>query len=198
MRSAFPVLLACCLVATLTETASPRGGADYHRHVKMRSSWPHLNGERDMNYDHLIVPGNRIGPVEMGGSVQDAVNHLGNPDSIDWLADGDTIGGNGEVYYEYKKECIWFAWVDQGLDPKIESGMRGINVTCDQWRTADGIHVGVQPTDAVHDRYCAINSGGDMEIELLNGIEFIAKDRYSPIKEISVVPQHDKWWLCHD
>jgi len=48
-------------------------------HKGAKSSDPRLNGARDMNYDHLIIAGDRIGPVKMGGLVSDAVQHLGNP-----------------------------------------------------------------------------------------------------------------------
>jgi hypothetical protein len=89
-------------------------------------------GQRDMNYDHLIVPGVRIGPVRMGGSVSDAVQHLGDPDKVYRC----TFRGPGynadEVYYYYNDECIQFTWQDSGVEPLIESGWRGINVTCDK------------------------------------------------------------------
>ncbi len=48
----------------------------------LKSSDPQLTGQRDLNYDHIVFPGERIGPVRMGGLVSDAVRHLGNPSSV--------------------------------------------------------------------------------------------------------------------
>jgi hypothetical protein len=35
----------------------------------------------------------------------------------------------------------------RGINPQIESGWRGINVTCDKWSTADGLRVGSSMKD---------------------------------------------------
>jgi len=170
-------------------------GSDWHHHVKMKSSWPHLTGARDMNYDNLIVPGVRIGPVALGGSVEEVVRHLGNPDYINL---GTFSGSTDAVRYIYNTECIWFTWHDSGLDPKVDVGGVGgevIGVDCDKWRTAAGAHVGSLPSEAVHGEYCSRTMDkGDMYIEQLSGIEFAVNDRYSPIKQISVTPSHTQWW----
>jgi hypothetical protein len=188
-------------LAILLTSAYSMAGNDWHRHVKMKPSWPHLTGARDMNYDHLIVPGVRIGPVALGGSVMQAVSHLGNPDSINL----STFRGPGyyadEVYYYYTSECIWFTWIDSGIDPTVENGLRGINVDCDKWRTTSGIHIGSSPTEVVNTvgRYCDTKtSNGEMFIETLDGISFFAKDRYSPIHQIALVPTQTRWFGCNN
>src|SRR5215469_9780588 len=122
----------------------------------MKASDPHLTGQRDMNYDHRIIAGDRIGPVSLGGSVINAVHHLGNPDSVA----RSTFRGPGyyadEVYYFYRDECISFTWMDSGIEPVIEKGWRGINVTCDKWSTPNGLHVGssMHEVGAVIGEYC--------------------------------------------
>lgn len=157
----------------------------------LRDSDPHLTGARDMNYDHLIVPNQRIGPVRMGGGVSEAVKHLGNPDRV-WRS---TFRGPGytsdEVTYRYDEECIRFTWTDSGIDPEIEKGYRGINVTCGKWSTPEGLHVGssMQDVAAHFSRYCTTNRrDGSLLLMTMEGIWFEARDRYSPVDEISVVP----------
>lgn len=113
-----------------------------------RPSDPRLSGSRDMNYDHLIIAGDRIGPVKMGGLVSDAVSHLGNPDKV--LR--STFRGPGypsdEVHYWYKEECIEFVWMDSGINPTIEDGFRGLIVTCGKWSTPSGLRVGSSMQDS--------------------------------------------------
>lgn len=173
-----------------------------HGKSGLKSSDPHLSGARDMNYDHLIVAGDRIGPVRMAGLVTDAVQHLGNPNSVS----RSTFRGPGyyadEVYYFYKSECISFTWIDSGLNPQIEKGLRGINVTCDKWSTPDGLHVGSPMKDiAAHvGQYCASNrDNGSLIIATKQGIWYEGKDRYSPISIIRVMPVQDNWGgMCKD
>lgn len=84
----------------------------------MRDSDSRLTGPRDMNYDHMIVTGDRIGPVRMGAPVSAALRYLGNPDIVVHT----TILGphNGyAVWYFYKEECISFLWQDFGIEPTI-------------------------------------------------------------------------------
>jgi hypothetical protein len=167
-----------------------------------KSSDPRLNGPRDMNYDHEIIAGDRIGPVKMGGLVSDAVQHLGNPSKVF----RSTFRGPGyssdEVYYYYKDECVEFTWEDSGLNPKIETGLRGINVTCDKWSTPDGLHVG-SPMQEVNNhvgRYCPYNRpDGSMIVATKQGIWYEAKNRNSPITIIRVMPVTDNWGgMCKD
>ena len=173
------------------------GAYGYSKYPKgMKASDPHLTGQRDMNYDHMIVPGDRVGPVQMGGRVIDAVQHLGDPDRVT----RSTFRGPGyssdEVYYYYKDECISFTWEDSGIEPRIESGWRGINVDCDKWRTANGLHVGSSMKDVNNmiGKYCpTIRGDGSMLIITKEGIWFDAKDRNSPVSWIAVVPVTDNW-----
>ena len=162
----------------------------------LKDSDPQLTGSRDMNYDNLIIPGQRIGPVQMGSRVSDAVKHLGNPDSV-WRS---TFRGPGyfadEVYYSYNDECITFTWEDSGLAPVVEKGLRGINVTCDKWSTPDGLHVGSSMEDVAAriGRYCPMQrDDGWLLIETIQGIWFWTKGRNSPVSQISVVPVQDSW-----
>jgi hypothetical protein len=171
------------------------------KHVKMRSSWPHLTGTRNMNYDHQIVPASRIGPVGVGRSVADAVQYLGNPDDIELM---EVSGEPNLIKYIYKDECIWFGWRDVGLDPVVESKSDGrgasVNVTCDKWKTASGLHVGSSPADVIPTvtRYCISHDekSRDIEIETKDGILFWAKDRYSPINQIRVATTETSWSGC--
>ncbi len=149
-----------------------------------------------MSYDHLIVPGERIGPVRMGGSVSGAVQHLGEPDNVV----RSTFRGPGydadEVHYLYHDECIQFTWIDSGVEPQVESGLRGINVYCDKWATANGLHVGSSLRDVISQigEYCPSNDDdGSLTVETKSGVWFSAQDRNSPVSEISVVPASSHW-----
>jgi hypothetical protein len=168
----------------------------------IRASDPQPTGPRDMNYDHLIMAGDRIGPVQLGGAVSDAVRHLGKPDTVN----RSTFRGPGysadEVYYYYDSECINFVWEDTGLDPHIERGLRGINVTCDKWSTPDGLHVGssMKDVNARIGTYCPSNrDDGSLIIMTKQGIWYEAKDRNSPVTIIRVKPAMDNWGgTCKD
>jgi hypothetical protein len=194
----------CLAILGLAVFMAVDGRAYGRSHAKSgsKSSDPHLTGPRNMNYDHLIIAGDRIGPVRMGGSVTDAVQHLGDPNHIS----RSTFRGPGyyadEVYYFYKDECISFTWMDSGLDPTIEKGLRGINVTCDKWSTPGGLHVGSSMKDVAAQigAYCASNRpDGSLIIATKQGIWFEGKDRYSPITIIRVMPVMDNWGgMCKD
>ena len=191
------ICLAMLSLALLTAGCASLGGG-----AGLRSSDPQLTGPRDMNYDHLIIPGQRIGPVQMGGFVSEAVRHLGNPDHVY----RSTFRGPGyyadEVYYNYNDECIRFTWMDSGIDPRVESGWRGINVTCGKWSTPDGLHVGSSMRDVANHigEYCpSTRKDGTLLIATKQGIWFFAKDRNSPVFEISVVPVSNNWGgMCKD
>lgn len=167
-----------------------------------KASDPHLTGPRDMNYDHLIIAGDRIGPVKMGGLVSAAIQHLGEPQNVS----RSTLRGPGyssdEVYYFYKDECISFTWEDSGIDPQIEKGLRGINVTCPKWSTPEGLHVGSSMRDVSEhiSQYCPSNRpDGSLIISTKTGIWFEAKDRNSPVTIIRVMPIMDNWGgMCKD
>jgi hypothetical protein len=168
----------------------------------IKATDPHLVGQRDMNYDHLIVPGVRIGPVRLGGSVSDAVQHLGEPDRVF----RSTFRGPGydadEVYYYYNDECIQFTWQDSGVEPLIENGWRGIIVTCAKWTTADGVHAGMPIKEAITHlgQYCPSNrSNGSLLVVTKEGIWFDAANRNSPVSRIIVVPARTDWGgMCKD
>lgn len=162
---------------------------------KLKPSDPHLTGPRDMDYDHLIVPGIRVGPVALRGKVGDAVRHLGNPDHVNRTS---YSGRADRVYYYYKDDCVGFSWDDVGLDPTI---VGGISVMCDKWRTSSGIHVGSAPQDAIKTipEYCTAKiDDGHVVIETKIGIWFRTKNRYSPIYAIEVYPVETKWTICRD
>jgi hypothetical protein len=163
----------------------------------LKKSDPQLTGARDMNYDHLIVAGERIGPVKLGGLVSDAVQHLGNPSSV---FRGPGLGGD-LVAYIFKDECISFYWADGGIDPQIEAG-RAIGVTCSKWSTPDGLHVGsfMKDVSAHVSRYCASKrDNGSLLIATKEGLWFDAKDRNSPVSTISVMPVLNSWMgMCKD
>jgi len=184
---------ACRLLASLAAALIIAGCA-----ADIKATDPHLVGSRDMNYDHLIVPGDRIGPVRMGGSVSDAIQHLGEPDSV-------TRFNGDEVIYFYKDECIEFTWEDSGVEPQVESGLRGINVYCDKWATVGGLRVGSSLKEVVSQigEYCEDNntgsSSGSLMIASKSGIWFWAQDRNSPVSSISVVSAQTSWnGMCKD
>ena len=167
-----------------------------------KESDPHLQGARDMNFDRMIIPGERIGPVRLGGDVKQAVQHLGNPDRVD----RSTFRGPGynadEVYYFYNDECISFTWLDADVNPKIENGYRGINVTCNKWSTPNGIRVGMPIQEVVNriGEYCPVNrNDGSLMIATKQGIWYFARDRNSPVSRIALVPVADNWGgMCKD
>ena len=139
-------LLGDCRFRTPTRLLRSRHAGPVKKGAK--SSDPRLTGPRDMNYDHTIVPGVRIGPVRLAGLVSDAVQHLGNPDKV-WRIRLPNSSSD-EVYYWYKDECISFSWQDQGIDPTIDSvdwARFAIEVWCNKWSTPDGIQVGTSMSD---------------------------------------------------
>ena len=168
----------------------------------VRSSDPHLEGPRNVNYDHLLVPGERIGPARMGGSVREAIQHLGEPDHVT----RSTFRGPGydadEVYYTYNNECLRFTWEDKGFDPQIESGMRGIIASCGKWSTSNGLHVGSPLRDVIAriGEYCATNrKDGTLLIATKEGAWYEAANRNSPVSRIIVVPRMNSWMgMCKD
>jgi len=168
----------------------------------VKASDPHLVGKRDMNYDHVIVPADRIGPVGLGSKVSEVVQHLGEPDSVS----RSTYRGPGitsdEVYYYYRDECIEFTWQDTGLEPTVENGLRGINVTCGKWVTQDGLRVGMPIKDVISHlgAYCASNrDDGSLVVATKTGIWFEAPDRNSDVTRILVMPTQTSWGgMCTD
>ncbi len=173
-----------------------------------KSSDPRLTGPRDMNYDHTIVPGVRIGPVRMGGLVSDAVQHLGNPDKVWRTKPGPGLPSSDEVRYWYKDECISFSWQDHGIDPTIDEvgwGRFAMVVWCNKWSTPDGIQVGSSMRDLSSHlgEYCASNAdlgnGDTLMIVTKQGAWYYSKGRNSPIDSISVVPATNTWnGMCND
>lgn len=169
--------LALTVLVALTSAGCASGG-------DIKDSDPHLVGERDMNYDHLIVPGVRIGPVGEASPVSAMVQHLGEPTYV------GRFDETHEVMYTYVDECIAYEWKDTGIEPKVELG-RGVFATCDKWATAEGVHVGMPVKDAVSKLgpYCTItNSDGTLEIDSTRGIELYAPGRNGQVSQIVVVP----------
>lgn len=195
MRHAMTKVLRWMMCGASVTLAACAGGGQ-------KPSDPHLQGARDMNFDRLIVPGERIGPVGLGGDVKQTVQHLGDPDRVN----RSTFRGPGyyadEVYYFYDDECISFTWTDADVSPKIENGLRGINVKCGKWATSDGIRVGVPIQDVVKrlGEYCPQNrEDGSLLIVTKQGVWYWARDRNSPVSMISVVPVASNWGgMCKD
>lgn len=148
-----------------------------------------------LKFDNLIIPGDRIGPVSMGGDVKEIVDKIGNPKKIS----RSTFRGPGydadEVYYWYGHQYqLTFVWIDKGLSPVVESGFRGITTTSNYWATAKGIHVG----SSIQDVENAYGNPDDFSLHEADhtymmsynkiGIWFTVKDRNSPVKYISVIP----------
>jgi hypothetical protein len=160
---------------------------------------PMMTGTRDLNYDHLIVAGDRIGPAQVGGSIRDALKHLGNPNSAGRFY--DNIGHQPDrVSYYFNAECIIVNWDDTGLDPKITE----ITVTCDKWRTSDGLQVGTAMSElsSHFSQYCPMqytSKDHRFAIYTKQGIYFIGKNRNSPMYEIHVTPARDSFMpMCRD
>jgi hypothetical protein len=91
--------------------------------------------------DNLIVPGERIGPVVIGRDVDDVVQKLGKPSTIQRTF-------NDIVVYTYKKKGIelWFDWIDKGLHPAVEPG---IYMRRGNWATEKGIRIGSSFKDVI-------------------------------------------------
>lgn len=143
------------------------------------------------DYDNLIVPGVRVGPVALGGSVKEIMAKIGQPSSSKrWRG----VGGHDEVRYTYDRHCLKFTWADEGLDPQVERGLRGIHATCSRWHTAEGIHVGSSIQDVVNaygPPHATLGNCDGRDVCMLgysNGLRFQANDRNSPIVDIWVNP----------
>ena len=189
------------LLAVLSISACAGGGSYYNPNDGVKSSDPQLVGSRDMNYDHKIVPGVRIGPVRLGGRVKDAVQHLGRPDRVS--RQSETVWPGDLVIYFYSDECINFNWTDAGLDPKI--GEMDLRVTCGKWTTDTGIRVGMPISEAIgrfSGRYCASpTTDGMLKVTFKDqGIELFANNRNAPIKFILVLTSYlaRGLWECKD
>lgn len=190
-----------CVFAVLFISACAGGGSFYSPDDGIKSSDPQLVGSRDMNYDRLIVPGVRIGPVRLGGRVKDAVQHLGRPDRVS--RQSETVWPGDLVIYFYNDECIDFNWTDVGLDPKIWD--YEVRVTCNKWATSAGIRVGMPISEAISmlsGRYCASpTTDGTLSVVLKDqGIELFANNRNAPIRFIRVHASsaENMKWRCKD
>jgi|GEM_PF-4834117 len=168
----------------------------------VKDSDPHLQGQRDMDYDHLLVPGERAGPVGLDTKVSEVVQHLGEPDNA-WRS---TFRGPGydadEVYYWYNDECIEFTWMDSGIEPTVEHGLRGINVMCGKWATADGLRVGTPIKDVISHlgQYCpSTRDDGTLLVVTKTGIWFEAPNRNGAVTRILIMPVQSTWGgVCSD
>jgi hypothetical protein len=77
-------------------------------------------------------------------------------------------------------EAFLCALQDSGIDPKIEEGLRGINVTCDKWSIPAGLHVGssMQDVNSHIGAYCpSTRTTGTTIIATKEGIWYEAKHR---------------------
>lgn len=144
-------------------------------------------------FDNQIVPGLRIGPVALDGPVDTIVARLGKPDKERRFG----IPQFHEVLWVYDRACINFTWQDQGLRPAVEHGLRGINVWCSRWATAEGVHVGSTIQEVVQ----ALGKPDVVEgctpekpvctLEYYKGLWLWVKNRNSPVYMVSVVPEHN-------
>jgi len=152
------------------------------------------------NFDTVIVPGQRVGPVAMGGYVDEIVAKLGKPDRTE----RSTFRGPGydadEVYYYYDRYCLRFTWNDKGLRPQVQSGLRGIHATCSRWQMANGLRTGSSIQDLVRamgepSKVFDCKSGSEAECVLWysSGIVFKTRDRSSPVYDIYIVPSGVFW-----
>jgi hypothetical protein len=155
----------------------------------LAESDPHLVGPRDLNYDHAIVPGQRIGPAEVSGTVGDVVQKLGNPDRLHRGIYGDPT----VVRYIYEtNDCIWFDWSDSGVDPKINGS--GVHTDCAKFHTRTGIRVGMPlrealkllPSEGIYHWCEHTGSEGSLAIIAREGLELDAKNRNSVVSQITV------------
>lgn len=143
-----------------------------------------------MNYDRIIVPGERIGPVRLGGLVSDAVKHLGNPDQVYHNGSPTYI-----VEYAYKEGCLHFRWTDSGAEPVIDGGVWS---RCGTFSTSDGLQIGSSMQDVIDRlaRYCSRSDWhGYLEIQI-DGLSFGFKQRNSPVDQITVEKKRGKLGSC--
>jgi hypothetical protein len=147
------------------------------------------------NFDTVIVPGQRVGPVAMGGYVDEIVAKLGKPDRTR----RSTFRGPGydadEVYYYYDRYCLSFTWYDKGLRPQVQSGFRGIHATCNRWAMANGVRAGSSIQDVVRamgepHKVFGCKSGAEAECTLhyTSGVMIMTRDRNSPVFDIYIIP----------
>lgn len=188
--------MATALLCIATISASAHAEDQY---TGIYSSDPHWSGAL-ASYDHTIVPGARIGPVELGATVLSALQHLGEPDRVQRYKypNGSTV-----VNYIYNDECINYAWMDEGIAPLVGTNTAGdINIWCDKWTTVGGLHVGSNIQDVVAEigPYCLHTmEDGTLLLASDTGIWFYAKDRNSPVTLIRVLPPPmTKWYgMCN-
>ncbi|MGQ0547552.1 MAG: hypothetical protein ACT4P3_19855 [Betaproteobacteria bacterium] len=150
------------------------------------------------DFDKLIVPAVRIGPVAPGGYVDEVVKKLGEPDRTRLNTRRGGPGFDADSYiHVYNRYCINFPWFDKGLRPTIAYGFWGVNATCNRWKTEKGISVGSTIAEVIA-AYGEPNkasgcgaSDDDCVLMYNSGIWFRARDRRSPIREINIVPAQD-------
>jgi len=159
---------------------------------------PEPAGQQD--FDNLIVPGQRIGPVAPGGYVDEVVKKLGEPDRVrsNTKRDPSKADDADTFIHVYNRYCINFPWVDKGLRPTIAYGFWGVNATCNRWKTDKGIAVGNSIQDVIKahgepNKVEGCGAGGDPECVLMynSGVWFRTRDRNSPVREINIVPARD-------
>jgi hypothetical protein len=148
----------------------------------------------DGKYDHLIIAGQRIGPVNIDQPVSEVIKHLG---STKYVFGGDPLTPASRRQY-YDSECIQFYWDDRGLEPKIRSG---VTVFCAKWNTPNGSSVGMTIQQIIQKEgngyviygTCtgATKTFGDSCILQYPGLVFWAGSRNVPIDHIIVFPLGD-------
>jgi hypothetical protein len=158
-------------------------GVKVEKDTGVRASDPNLIGPRIKTLDHLIVPANRVGPVILGGYVQDAIQHLGQPEYV-WRQKFDQ-DSYGSVYYRYKDDCLEFSWIDSAVSPTV---LGQIIVQCGKWATKDGVSVGMPLVQALQliGRYCEQFRQDGIEIFSQNGLWLTANHRNDVVRGIGV------------
>lgn len=165
--------------------------------------------------NHLIVPGQQIGPIKLGGTIEDALAALGRP-----LAATDrSVGTAVLIVWSSRPFPFWSrlgAWTTREcLDPPsfstrkcrileaflIEDMQYATAEGLPQYATAEGLHVGVleqQVRDVLGEptRIDRGTKGVSHALLYASGIEFWVSDRpggdYQRVTVISVRPQ--KCW----
>jgi hypothetical protein len=151
-----------------------------------------MAAEPKPSYDNLIIPRNRVGPVRLGQAVSSAIAQLGKPDKVIRGRDPAIINGRPApdplVYIWRGRTCLNLHSVDEGLEPQV----RSIYVTCDRWRTAEGIGLGSLPKQIV----VALGQPDTLDCNANQcflkyhwlGLRFWSRGRDQPVHEMHVLP----------
>ena len=140
------------------------------------------------SFDNVIVPRARVGPVVLGGSDNEAARQLGRPHQVRRHRPPRASTLPVSFTYVYRRPlCLELFWDDAGVAPPVLS----VYITCDRWRTAEGLGVGSLPEDV-------ISRLGNPEVTECStrtcflsyhrlGLRFWARSRASPIHQVQVL-----------